>query len=692
MKKTIPDPDNLDASATEENRLLFHKLCLHQTELEMQNEELRRTQVALDNERSRYFDLFDHAPVGYCTISAQGLILEANLTVATLLGEPRELLINQSLCTFVLVEDQDLFHSHHQNNHGVHDPKVCELRMVKRNGTVFWVQLVTIAARNSGGKQECRLAISDITERKHAEEALKKSEQRANDAKNLLKLVLDTVPVRLYWKDLTSTYLGCNRIFAQDAGFDVPEELIGLSDDSMRWKEQADLYRRDDLEIMTSGKPKLHYEELQTAPDGKQTWHCISKVPLRAADDSIIGVLGTYYDISRRKWAEEELLKAQRFESLGFLAGGIAHAFNNILMVIMGNVYLAKALLSPADKAYERLARTEESALKAKDLTRQFLAFAKEGVPKKSPVSVANLIISYCRYALNDTKSMCKCIIPKDLWTMEADEGQLGQVMANILINADQAMPDGGTISVRSENAVVSEDDALPLNNGNYIKIAFQDQGRGIPQEYLGKVFDPYFTTKETGRGLGLAAAYSIIKKHGGHIAVESAPESGTTFTLFLPASLTPLAAHKVEEAESRSGQGKILIMDDDDLLLNVIGTMLERIGYTVESALDGTQAVEKYAEAQQSGEPFDAVIMDLIIPDGMGGREATEKMLAIDPRAKVIVSSGHTNSSVMSEYTSYGFSGVIAKPYRASELSEILQQVLNGGTPPKEDFKVNLG
>jgi PAS domain S-box-containing protein len=550
MKETIPDVDNLDALVTEENRLLFHKLCLYQAELEMRNEELRRSQVALDNERSRYLDLFDHAPVGYCTISPEGLILEANFTVATLLGEPRELLINQSLLTFILVEDQGLFHSQHQNNQGVHDPKECELRMVKQNGSVIWVHLITIATRNSSGKQECRLAICDITKRKQTEDALKKGEQRANNTKNLLKLVMDTIPVRLFWKDLTSTYLGCNSIFAQDAGFEVPEELIGLDDYSMRWKEQADLYRRDDLEIMTSGKPKLHHEELQTTPDGKQTWHCISKVPLRSADDTIIGVLGTYYDISRRKWAEEELLKAQKLESLGFLAGSIAHEFNNILMVITGNISLAKALLSPTDQAFDRLTRAEESIIKAKDLTRQFRAFAKDGIPQKNPVSVANLIISYCRYTLNDAKSMCKCIIPKDLWNIEADEGQLGQVMTNILINADQAMPDGGTISVRCENAVVSEDDALPLKNGNYIKIAFQDQGKGIPQEYLCKVFDPYLTTKETGRGLGLAAAYSIIKKHGGHIAVESAPESGTTFTLFLPASISPVATHKVEEAE----------------------------------------------------------------------------------------------------------------------------------------------
>jgi PAS domain S-box-containing protein len=678
--KENPELDNIDASATEENRLLFHKLSLQQNELEMHNEELHRIQVALENERSRYFELFDNAPVGYCTISDEGLIVDANFTFASLLGVSRELLINESIRPFVLIDDQSLFDAHHQNNHRFRDPQGCELRMLKRDGTAFWVHLVTIAARNSGGKQECRLAISDITDRKQAEDALIKSEQRANDAKNLLKLVLDTVPVRLFWKDLSSTYLGCNENFARDAGFEVPEELIGLNDADMKWKEQADVYRRDDLEIMNSGKAKLHSEEMLIGPDGKKTWRCVSKVPLRSADDTIIGVLGTYYDITRRKWAEEELLKNEKLESLGLLAGGIAHAFNNVLMVIMGNVSLAKALLSPTDKAYERLARAEESEVKAKELTRQFLAFAKEGVPNKRPVSVSNLIMNYCRYALKDSKSMCKCIIPKDLWNMEADEGQLGHVMTNILINADQAMPDGGIITIRCENALVGEDDGLPLSKGNYIKIAFQDQGKGIPQEYLGKVFDPYFTTKETGRGLGLAAAYSIVKKHDGHIAVESSPESGTIFTLFLPASLSLIAAAPKMEIESRSGQGKILVMDDDELLLNVIATMLERLGYTAQSALNGTEAIEKYVEAQQSGEPFDAVIMDLIVPDGMGGREATEKLLAIDPHAKIIVSSGDSNNEVMSDYTRFGFSGVIAKPYRVAELSEMLQHVLQAG------------
>jgi PAS domain S-box-containing protein len=679
MKEKDRTPETLDDLASEESRLFFHELCRHQTELEMQNEELRRAEKDLTNERARYFELYDHAPVGYCTISRKGVILEANLTVAAMLGVPRELLVKQLLSQFILDEDQGLFHFNFENNHSSSELQVSELRMKKRDGTVFWAHLSATAARNSGGKKECRLVLSDITERKRVEEARNMCEQRSIDAKNLLKWVLDALPVRLFWKDLTSTYLGCNRLFAEDAGFEVPEELIGLDDYSMSWKDQADKYRRDDFEIMASGKPKLHDEELQTTLDGKQTWFSTTKVPLRDADGAIIGVLGTHEDITHRKLAEEEIVKSNKFESLGFLSGAIAHDFNNILMTIMGNISFAKALLSPTDKACERLIVAEESVLKAKDLTQQVFSFAKGGAPVKESISVVNLIKSYSRSTLNGTKSTCALTTPDNLWNIEADAGQIGQVVTNILINGDHAMQNGGTISVTCENAVVTEEDAIPLKNGNYVKITIKDQGKGIPKEDLSKVFDPYVTTRKTGRGLGLASAYSIMKKHGGHITVGSTPGSGACFTLFLPASFSHVSNHKVEYAELKSGRGKILVMDDDNLLLNVLGTMLETLGYKAEFALEGQQAIDKYAEAQQSGAPFDAVVMDLVIPGGMGGREAMERLLAIDPQAKVIVSSGYSNNSVMSDYKNYGFSGVIKKPYRATELSRLIQQVLQG-------------
>jgi PAS domain S-box-containing protein len=512
---------------------------------------------------------------------------------------------------------------------------------------------------------------------KRTEEAWVHNEQNATEAKNLLKLVLDTIPVRLFWKDLNSVYLGCNTLFAQDAGYQIPEELIGLDDYSMGWKDQADMYRHDDFEVMNSGKPKLHYEEIQTTPEGKQICIATSKVPIRDGDGMIIGVLGAYEDITLRKWAEEELLKARKLESLGLLAAGIAHDFNNILMVILGNITFAKSLLAPQDKAYQRLATAETASLKARNLTQQFLTFSKGGAPIKSSISAAHLIRNYGHFALSGTKSTCAYTFPDDLWRIDADEGQIGQVITNILINADQSMPDGGTISLACENVTLCEDHGLPLQPGNYVKISVNDQGNGIPEEYLGKIFDPYFTTKPNGRGLGLASAYSIMKKHGGHIEAESKAGSGATVTLFLPALASQGTQPKVEEPVLLQGAGKILIMDDDDLILQIVAATLEELGHEVAQAHDGKAAIALYAGARQSAQPFDAVIMDLTVPGGMGGKEAVQKILEIDPQAKVIVSSGYCNDPVMADYRSYGFCGVIAKPYSPEELGKQIQLVL---------------
>jgi PAS domain S-box-containing protein len=802
-KKASLPQDAIDGQTPEEIRMTFHELSVHQVELEMQNEELRRVQAELDTERARYFDLYDLAPVGYCTLSRKGLIVEANLTAATMLGVPRDALINTPFSQCIAVADQNTFYLHQKKNAG-NGPQMCELRMVRHDGTPFWAHLATTAVRDNHDRLECRLVISDITarkqteealhesearyhrivetaregiwafdahwkttyinpkmaellgyelkdllekpfdacifaadkadhvqrvqqqeqgknetyerrlrhkegheiwflisataqldahgqfigsfamltditKRKQAEETLQRSEQRANEANNLLKLVLDTIPVRLFWKDLASTFLGCNHLFAQDAGFQVPEELIGLNDFSMGWREQAELYRQDDLEVMTSGKPKLHYEEIQTTPDGQQIWLSTSKVPLRDTQGEIIGVLGSYEDITQRKLAEEELSKAQKIESLGLLAGGIAHDFNNILMVIMGNIAMAKALLSPTDTVYDRLTTAETAASKAHDLARRFLTFAKGGTPLKRSISVANLIKTYSRLTLSGTSSTCAYTLPGDLWSIDADEGQIGQALTNIFMNADQATPEGGTITVHGENMIISAEDNLPLNSGRYVKISIKDEGKGIPEQHLGKVFDPYFTTKKKGSGLGLTSAFSIVKKHEGLLTVDSSEGSGTTFTLLLPASSSPDSSATIAEHTVYSGSGKILVMDDDEMVLEVIGTMLERLGYHVNFACNGEQALEKYIQAQESGDPYDAVIMDLIIPIGMGGREAMELLHAIDPQARVIISSGYSNNSVMTDYASYGFCDVIVKPYRLSDLSKKLQQVIHG-------------
>lgn len=386
-------PEDLESLSHEEIRKAFFELRVHQIELEMQNKELWQSQADLETERARYFDLYELAPVGYCILSEKGLILETNLTATTMLGVPQGELIDQPINRFILAEYQDTFYLLRHQIAEAHNPKACELRMVKQDGvTTFWVQLAIAATQYKDEAPVYRVVMSDITERKLAEEALHQSEQQTKNAYKLLQIVLDTIPVRLFWKDRNSVYLGCNRLFAQDAGFQEPEELIGSDDYSLGWNEQTEIYHRDDVAVMESGTPKLHYEEIHTTLDGKQIWLSMSKVPLRDAGDKIIGVMGTYEDVTRRKWLSEELLKIQKIESLGLLAGGIAHDFNNILMAIMGNISFAKMILSPTEEAYARLTVAETASLRAKTLTQQFLTFSSGGTPVKHSFSIAKMI------------------------------------------------------------------------------------------------------------------------------------------------------------------------------------------------------------------------------------------------------------------------------------------------------------
>jgi len=310
-------------------------------------------------------------------------------------------------------------------------------------------------------------------------------------------------------------------------------------------------------------------------------------------------------------------------------------------------------------------------------LSGQLLTFAKSGAPIKKVTSLANLVRESDKLALAGSKSRCQFSLPDDLWSVEADEGQLHQVISNLLINADQAMPGGGIIKIAAANMVVAEGPDLPLSEGQYVKLTITDQGIGIPGKCLDKIFDPYFTTKQKGSGLGLATAYSIIKNHYGHLKVASQLGVGTTFEVFLPATAAQaLDAHE-EPATPFIGQGRFLVMDDDDQIRETLCRMLGKLGYEADSAGDGSQALEKFVRANESGQPFAAVILDLTVPGGMGGKETLEKLLRIDPQVKAIVSSGYADDPIMANFKEYGFSEVIAKPYRVVDLSKILQRLI---------------
>lgn len=387
------------------------------------------------------------------------------------------------------------------------------------------------------------------------------------------------------------------------------------------------------------------------------------------------------HEIAERKRAEEELLKTQRLESMAILAGGIAHDFNNILTSILSSITLAKLSMDPGGDVYRRLSVAEKASLRARDLTQQLLTFSKSGSPVKKTASIIDLIIDSAEFVLRGSNVKCKYQFDDNLWHVDIDEGQISQVISNLLINANQAMPQGGTITITAKDIVLAENELPTLPAGRYVLLSVKDQGVGISEKDLPLIFDPYFTTKQAGSGLGLASTYSIIKKHDGNISVETRLNEGTTFTIYLPASDGKAVTVAPLSQRVHMGSGRLLVMDDDPSIRESLGEALRFLGYDVQFAEDGSAALEQYEEALNEGKGFDAVIMDLTIPGGMGGLEAIARLRKLDPSVKAIVSSGYSNAPVMSSYKEYGFNGMISKPYKIEELSQIIHETLAGQT-----------
>jgi PAS domain S-box-containing protein len=396
-------------------------------------------------------------------------------------------------------------------------------------------------------------------------------------------------------------------------------------------------------------------------------------------ENKTIGIVIVFRDMTERQKLEQELVRTQNLESLGLLAGGIAHDFNNILTAIFGNVMLAKLREDRTSESYERLLEAEQSIVRAKELTHQLLTFSKGGSPIKETADISSLVVDSTKFMLRGSRSRCEYSISPAVWPVEVDAGQISQVINNIVINADHAMPEGGMIRVSLENTSIEHDTQPPLEPGRYVRITIADDGMGIPKENLGRIFDPYFTTKTKGSGLGLSTARSIVRKHNGHITVESEPGAGTTVRVYLPASEKNIVPQGGQDPPGLlHGAGRILIMDDEEAIREITQALLEHLGYLADVAKDGEEAIALYRQALTRGDPYSLVIMDLTIPGGMGGREAVGQLYVIDPGVRAIVSSGYSNDPVMADFHSYGFKGILSKPYSVAEMSRVIHQVLN--------------
>ena len=509
---------------------------------------------------------------------------------------------------------------------------------------------------------------ADITQSVMKEKALRESEEK-------YRTILENIEEGYYEVDLAGNFTFFNEAMCHILGY-PGDKLMGMNNRQYMTPESAKRVYTAFNKVYTTGKTAKLFDYDTVNADGRTLKMEGSVSLIKDAQDQPTGFRGIVRDVTDFRKREIELQKMEKLESIGVLAGGIAHDFNNILSVMVGNIILAKMELRQEDELFKLMTEIEQACWRAQKLTKQLLTFSKGGDPVKKTASIYEIVKETAGFALRGSAARCDFDIPEDLWMVEVDPGQISQVIHNLILNADQAMPQGGIIHLSAENTILEPFTFLPLSPGPYIRLRIQDHGIGISEDHVSRIFDPYFTTKQKGSGLGLTTAFNIVKKHKGHIDVKSQLGVGTEFIIYLPGSGKTMIQKKSEEAKPVMGKGKILIMDDEESLRILAGRILIRLGYTVEYAKHGQEAIVLYQEAKASGEPFDAVIMDLTVPGGMGGKEAINKLLELDPEAKAVVTSGYSNDPVLANFRGYGFCGVIPKPFNIQDLSQVLSNI----------------
>ncbi len=642
-------------------------------ELRRRNAELEASKSEFRQFEEKYRVLVENANEAIL-VAQDGRLKFVNPKAVELAGYSEDELSAKSFVEFIHPDDQEMVVERYMRRlKGEELPQIYPFRFVDKYGNIKWVEISADRIIWEGRPATLNL-LTDITERKQAEEALTAESNRlavtlrsigdgviATDVEGRIALINDAAETLTGW--------------TRDEAIGKPlDEIFHIINEDTRERCENPVER-----VLETGKiVGLANRTVLIARDGTERIIADSGAPIHSKDSNIIGAVVVFRDITEKRKMEEELLGVQKLESIGILAGGIAHDLNNLLTGVVGNISLARLYEDPVKKD-KRLAEAEKASMRIKDLTQQLLTFSKGGTPILQTAAIGDLLKTSATFILSGANVRCEFSMPDDLWTVIIDAGQINQVVNNLIINAQQAMPDGGTVKMRAENITIGAESGLPLEAGVYIKVSIEDEGMGIPKKHIQKIFDPFFSTKQTGSGLGLATSYSIIKKHNGHLTVESQLGAGTTFHIYLPASSEAILI--VEEREEKKpiiGEGRILVMDDEELVRELASDMLTRLGYEVITAIDGAEAIELYKAAMESGDRFAAVIVDLTVPGGMGGRQTIQRLIEIDPEVKAIVSSGYSNDPILANFTEYGFKGVVAKPYKIRELSEVLHRVTN--------------
>lgn len=510
--------------------------------------------------------------------------------------------------------------------------------------------------------------IRDLAERNHARGALQES---ARTLTNILENTTDGFfAVDPEWK---FTYLNSE---AEKLLERHRDDLIGKE----LWAEfpglDDSLFEQNYRRVMTERVPV----EFEASDSTGKVWFEVHAYPGGS------GISVFFRDTTERKRNEEERLTTSKLESLGTLAGGIAHDLNNILTVISGNIGLAQ-IEAPSDAGslLSFLSKAGQASQHAAHLSSQLLTFSKGGAPLKRVVSISELLGQAAEFSLYGSNLRADINIPVDLWRAEVDAGQIEQVVNALMLNARETMPHGGTVRISAHNVELEEKVGTPLPAGRYIKVMIADRGEGVLEELATKIFDPYFTTKPTGSGLGLSISYSIIKKHGGLLHLENSSPEGSTFTFYLPATdrdAVPLEPQASERVFNFNHQ-KVLVMDDEAAIRDLTSQLLGTLGYEVTAVPDGLEAVKVYERAMRKGENFQAVILDATIRGGMGGLATIERLRSVDPNVNAIICSGYSDEAALSQFLAYGFRSALPKPFTRRELADALQRAFESGKAP---------